>query len=57
MTEWTSIRVRKDAKAAAESRMPADMTWSQFIADEEYDPEIDYEELAARVADELEARD
>jgi len=61
MTEWTTIRVKQDAKDAAEERKPEGMTWSEFIALEKYDPEvltpeIDYTEIATRTANEVEER-
>jgi len=40
MTEWTTIRVRQDAKDAAAERKPDGMTWSEFVAAEEYDPDV-----------------
>lgn len=60
MTGWTTIRVKRDAKEAAEERKPDGMTWSEFIESEEYDPEvpdaIDCEKIARHVAEELESR-
>ena len=60
MTKWTTIRVRQTAKDAAAERKPDDMTWSEYIAAERYDPEIadavDYAEIAKQTADEVERR-
>ena len=60
MTEYTSIRVKQDAKDAAEKRKPDSMTWSEYIASETYEPElsvaVDYAEVASRTADEVEKR-
>jgi len=58
MTDWTTIRVRQAAKDDAEARKPDDMTWSEWLRREEYDPDlgIDYAEIATQTADELEAR-
>jgi len=65
MTEWTTIRVRQSAKDAAAERKPDGMTWSEYVAAEQYDPDgIDTDalvadlkaDLAPAVADEVEAR-
>jgi beta-lactamase class A len=64
MTEWTTIRVRQDAKDAAAERKPDGITWSEFVGSEEYDPEVDTAalvadlkaELPGAVAEELEGR-
>lgn len=53
MTEWTTIRVRKSAKQAAEQRKPDGMTWSEYVASEEYAPVANTEELAREVARQL----
>ena len=39
MTEWTTIRVHQDAKEKAEERKPDNMTWSEYIASDEYEPD------------------
>jgi hypothetical protein len=64
MTEYTTIRVKRDAKERAEQRKPDGMTWSEFVGSEEYDPEVDTAALVAdlkaelpdAVADEMERR-
>jgi len=63
MTEWTTIRVRQDAKDKAEERKPEGMTWSEFIASKEHDPEIntpivdvDIAAIANATANEVESR-
>jgi hypothetical protein len=54
MTEWTTIRVEQSAKEAAAERKPDEMTWSEFVAAEEYDPAgIDPKTVADHVAAEL----
>jgi hypothetical protein len=44
-TEWTNIRVRKDAKEQAKERKPDGMSWSAFVASEEYDPTLSTDAL------------
>jgi hypothetical protein len=71
MTEWTTIRVRQDAKDDAQARKPDDMSWSEWLRREDYEPcvqaEVDTDALEAvigelettipkRTADELETR-
>lgn len=56
MTDWTTIRVRTDAKQAAEARKPDCMTWSEFLAAEEYDPDVDVHELVNAIAAEADGR-
>jgi len=41
MTEWTTIRVRQDAKDDADDRKPDDMTWSEWITDDERGVDLD----------------
>jgi hypothetical protein len=67
MTEWTTIRVRQDAKDDAQERKPDDMTWSEWVRRDDYDPDVSVTvdtdavvndllaELPPRIADELRA--
>jgi len=41
MTDWTTIRVRQDAKDDADDRKPDDMTWSEWITDDERGVDLD----------------
>lgn len=66
MTEHTTIRVSKDAKAKADEAKKDNETWNEFIQrlSEEppeiiefaESPEIDYTELANQTAEEVERR-
>jgi len=55
MAEWTTIRVRKDAKATADEKKPDDMTWSEWIADEGRVVVADADELADEIVDRVNA--
>jgi len=54
MTEWTTIRVRQDAKDDAQERKPKDMTWSEWLRREGYEPKVDIDRVLGRI-DDLEA--
>ena len=58
--DTTTIRVTKDQRDRGAEKKPDGMTWSAFIASEEYDPDIavpvDYTEIATRTADEVQRR-
>jgi len=62
MTDWTTIRVRQDAKDEAAERKPDSMTWSEWLVDAERDVDIDVSAVSLdateyiKIADELEAR-
>lgn len=45
MTEWTTIRVKQDAKDRAEEQKPDHVTWSEWVADEARAPDIDFGEI------------
>jgi len=53
MTEWTTIRVRQDAKDRAQSKKPDGVTWSEWIADDARMGPI-ADEVAERVAERIE---
>lgn len=53
MTDWTTIRVRKDARDAAAEQKPEHMTWSEFITDTDRPSELDEAAVAERIADDL----
>jgi len=50
MTEWTTIRVRQDAKETADQMKPENVTWSEWIKQERDMRPIDEEKLADAVA-------
>jgi len=61
MTEYTTIRVKRDAKQKAEERKPPEMSWSEYLASEEYEPELSVTAdldatTVGQVADEIEKR-
>jgi len=53
MGDWTTIRVRTDARNQAKEMKPDDLTWSEWITDESRGPEVDSDELAAAITDDL----
>jgi len=55
MTDWTTIRVRTDARDRAKEMKPDDMSWSEWIADEGRIVVTDADELADEIADRLDA--
>lgn len=55
MTEWTTIRVRQDAKDAADEKKPDDMTWSEWVAAEGRVVVTDADELADEIVDRIES--
>lgn len=55
MTEWTTIRIRQDAKDRAEEQKPDHVTWSEWVADDARAPEFPTDDLAAAVAADLRA--
>lgn len=54
MTEWTTIRVRKDARDKAKQMKPDDMSWSDWIADEGRVVVADADELADEIVERIE---
>jgi len=50
MTEWTTIRVRQDAKETADQMKPENVTWSEWIKQERDMRPIDEGKLADAVA-------
>jgi len=50
MTDWTTIRVRQDAKDEAAERKPDDMDWSEWFRRDDYDPSLDVADLRAVTA-------
>lgn len=55
MTEWTTIRVKQDAKDRAEDLKDDQTTWSEWVADEARAPEVPTDDIADAVVDDLRA--
>jgi len=55
MTEWTTLRVRQDAKDRAAEQKPEHVTWSEWVADEARAPEVPTDDIADAVVADLRA--
>lgn len=53
MTDWTTIRVKQDAKDRAEELKPEHVTWSEWLADDARAPEVPADDIADAVLADL----
>jgi hypothetical protein len=55
MTEWTTIRIKQDAKDRAEQQKPDHVTWSEWVADDARAPDYPTADIADAVVADLRA--